>query len=351
MIFVPSFNTTGNGEEYCLGYQCFAGDDPCPAADTICDPGLASCVLFECDDNGDCDDGDYCNGVETCNTNNYMCVDGTPPCTAPQTCNEGNDACENDGGGPTDTTEDEGEDEDASGAVSDDGGNIFTGDGLSPGTKTALGVGGALFLLGIFAFLAGLGQSSGSRPPMAMAGAGGPNAYGKGNQMGGPPPYGRDSGYSKSTAVTESSGGWSAATSVSGGTYSDASSSQYSKKTMSGVSSVAMTYASSESYPDWGESEFGGDSGNTGTSSSKGGRRSSKSSKTSKSSKSSKSKSRKRGSISSKNSASKGRPKSASMSSTGSRSKGSRGRSRSKSHNNHSSSSGGGKGLTWSQVS
>jgi len=56
----------------------YVPDAPCPEPDYVCDELVDACIYSECNFDSDCDDADDCNGVETCDTQNNLCVDGTP---------------------------------------------------------------------------------------------------------------------------------------------------------------------------------------------------------------------------------------------------------------------------------
>src|SRR5262249_29529320 len=52
---------------------------------------LFSASSGTCTTAADCNDGQFCNGTEVCNSGS--CAPGTPPCGAPNTCDEAHDAC------------------------------------------------------------------------------------------------------------------------------------------------------------------------------------------------------------------------------------------------------------------
>jgi hypothetical protein len=92
----------------CYAFEnCDATNGTCVTAscsrDTDCGPGaictwLGRCAGYPCTTHAGCNDGKFCNGVETCDvdptgTFAKTCRRGTPPCHAPDVCDEANDTC------------------------------------------------------------------------------------------------------------------------------------------------------------------------------------------------------------------------------------------------------------------
>ena len=76
------------GSENCQDGMCMDGPPPC-SADEICDEAADRCV--ECEFDQDCDDESFCTGPERCQ--NGLCIDGASPCTSSESCDEENDRC------------------------------------------------------------------------------------------------------------------------------------------------------------------------------------------------------------------------------------------------------------------
>lgn len=66
------------------------GVEECDDGNQVSGDGCEPTCTFSCDENADCDDNDVCNGVETCDTEQHLCVMGeAPACDAKDECHQG----------------------------------------------------------------------------------------------------------------------------------------------------------------------------------------------------------------------------------------------------------------------
>lgn len=80
-----------DGVERCVSGACVAGSPPCTAPQA-CDEESASCVPAACQSDEECSDGLFCNGAEVCGANG-QCAAGSEPCPPGEVCDEAGDAC------------------------------------------------------------------------------------------------------------------------------------------------------------------------------------------------------------------------------------------------------------------